>query len=53
MNLKSSVGSLTQRCREAENAEKVQKFNRKENHGKNNLEKTFHPIGESKNIPKQ
>ena len=53
MNLKSSVESLTQRCREAESAEKDQKSDGKENHDKKNLGKLFHPIGENKYIHKQ
>ena len=52
-NLKSSVESLTQRCREAESAEKVQMFDGKENHDKKDLGKFFHPIGENKYILKQ
>ncbi len=36
--LKSSVESLTQRRREAESAEKVQKSDGKEKHDKNNME---------------
>jgi hypothetical protein len=47
MNLKSSVESLTQRCREAESAEKVQMFDGKENHDKKDLGKFFHPFGEN------
>ena len=53
VNLKSSVESLTQRCREAESAEKVQMFDGKENHDKKDLGKFFHPIGENKYILKQ
>ena len=51
--LKSSVESLTQRRREAESAEKVQKSDGKENHVKKILGKLFHPIGENKYILKQ
>jgi len=53
LNLKSSVESLTQRCRKAESAEKVQMFDGKENHDKKDLGKFFHPIGENKYILKQ
>ena len=53
VNLKSSVESLTPRCREAESAEKVQMSDGKENHDKKNLGKFFHPIGENKYILKQ
>ena len=53
VNLKSSVESLTQRRREAESAEKVQKSDGKENHEKKILGKLFHPIGENKYILKQ
>ena len=53
LTLKSSVECLTQRCREAESAEKVQTSDGKENHDKKNLEKFFHPIGENKYILKQ
>ena len=53
MSLESSVESLTQRCREAESAEKVQMSDGKENHDKKNLGKFFHPIGENKYILKQ
>ena len=47
LTLKSSVESLTQRCREAESAENVQISDGKENHDKKNLGKFFHPIGEN------
>ena len=47
LTLKSSVECLTQRCREAESAEKVQISDGKENHDKKNLGKFFHPIGEN------
>ena len=50
---KSSVESLTQRRREAESAEKVQKSDGKENHEKKILGMLFHPIGENKYILKQ
>jgi len=53
LSLKSSVESLTQRCREAECAEKVQISDGKEKHDKKNLGKFFHPIGENKYILKQ
>ena len=53
MILKSSVVSLTQRRREAESAEKVQKFDGKENHEKKILGMLFHPIAENKYILKQ
>ena len=53
INLKSSVESLTQRCREAESAEKDQKSDGKENHDKKSLAKLFHPIGENKYIHQQ
>ena len=39
LTLKSSVESLTQRYREAESAEKVQMFDGKENHDKQDLGK--------------
>ena len=51
--LKSSVESLTQRRREAESAEKVQKSDGKEKHDKKNLGNLFHPIGENKYMLKQ
>ena len=53
INLKSSVECFTQRCREAESAEKVQMSDGKENHDKKNLGKFFHPIGENKYMLKQ
>jgi hypothetical protein len=53
LTLKSSVESLTQRRREAESAEKVQKSDGKENHDKNSLGKFSHPIGENEYILKQ
>jgi len=53
MRPETSVESLTQRCREAESAEKVQISDGKENHDKKNLGKFFHQIGENKYILKQ
>ena len=44
---------LTQRRREAESAEKVQKSDGKDNHDTNSLGKFSHPIGENEYIPKQ
>ena len=41
MNLKSSVKSLTQRCRAAESAEKVQKSDRKKNRARKISESFF------------
>ena len=51
--LKSSVESLTQRRREAESAEKVQKSDGKKKHDKKNLVNLFHTIGENKYMLKQ